>query len=109
VSYSVEEAVQLTTSSWWTRMYRVVLPLCAPNLLAAWALAYLLCVYELGLSILVAPPGITPLSVRVYTLLHYGAGQIVNSLAVTSVILGLIPVVLLWLFARWLQGVVKFA
>lgn len=50
----------------------VVVPLVWRSLAAAWLLAFVLSLAELGASFLVAPPGHTTLTTRFFTLIHYG-------------------------------------
>ena len=51
---------------------RVILPLCWPAIAVAWLLALAVAVAELGATILVVPPGVLPLSVQIFGLIHYG-------------------------------------
>lgn len=50
-------------------MWRIVLPQMRHGLLAAWVIAFVLAFGELGVSILVAPPGEATLPIRVYTII----------------------------------------
>lgn len=52
---------------------RILYPLTAGGCLAASGLVLALCVNELGASIVVCPPGLEPLSIRIFNYLHYGA------------------------------------
>ena len=106
---SLEEMVLISSGSWWTRVRNVVLPLCRPSLAIAWCICFLLCMYELGLTLLVAPPGTSTLSIRIYTLLHYGTGQLVSALSLVLIIAGLIPVVSLLWVSRYRRGWALFA
>ncbi len=56
----------------WQRFFRVVLPIRWPALLLAWLVALAMATADLAATILVVPPGVTPLSIRVFGLLHYG-------------------------------------
>lgn len=64
---------------------RILLPLMAPTLMIAWALGFVLSLHELAGTLLVVPPGMETLSVRIYSLYHYGAGQLVAALALVLV------------------------
>ena len=56
-------------------------PLCLPGLVAGWSIAFILCMGELGTTLLVIPPGMGTLSLKIYTLMHYGASQMVAALS----------------------------
>lgn len=56
----------------WARWQRVVLPQRRAALAIAWLVAFAWSLGELDAGILVAPPGIDTLSIRVFRLLHFG-------------------------------------
>jgi iron(III) transport system permease protein len=94
----LEEAAMLTHASWIKRAVRIVIPLCRPGLVAGWAIAFVLSMGELATTLLVTPPGEATLPIRIYTLLHYGAHQLVAALCVILVVVTLIPVLLVMSF-----------
>jgi len=55
-----------------SQLTRVALPLRLPGLAAAGMIALVIAVGELPATLLVAPPGVTTISVRIFQLLHYG-------------------------------------
>ncbi len=61
-------------------LLRVRIPLLAPGLLAAAGVVFVLTTGELGATLLVAPPGRTTLTMRIYNYLHYGASGTVAAL-----------------------------
>lgn len=62
------------------QLCRVVLPLRWPGLLAAACVALVVAIGELAATVLVVPPGVSTLSVRIFGLLHYGAEDRVAAL-----------------------------
>jgi ABC-type spermidine/putrescine transport system permease subunit II len=50
-------------------MRRIVLPQMQLGIAGAWVIAFVLAFGELGVSILVAPPGETTLPIRIYTII----------------------------------------
>jgi iron(III) transport system permease protein len=66
-----------------TRLWRVALPLRWPGVAAAAGMALVLAVGELSASLLVLPPGVTTISVRIFQLLHYGVDDRVAALALS--------------------------
>jgi len=82
VATSLDEAASVAGIPWVRRMLRITTPVCAPALALVWCGAFALAFREVDASLLVAPPGITPASVRLYTLMHYGPDRMVSALAV---------------------------
>ena len=75
-----------------------------PALAAAWLLAFAVALGELGATILVAPPGVSTLSILIFGLLHYGvqdrvAGLCLALLALSSAVLAA-AAALLWFWYR---------
>jgi len=57
--------------------FRISLPSHAPALLAGGACVFALSAGETAVTLLLVPPGASPLSLSTYNLLHYGAGDLV--------------------------------
>lgn len=66
-----------------TRLWRVALPLRWTGVAAAAGMSFVLAVGELSASLLVLPPGVTTISVRIFQLLHYGVDDRVAALALS--------------------------
>lgn len=77
---TVEVARNLGASTRHT-LARVVLPALRRPLLAVWACLALLVMGEVECTVLVAPPGWVPVSLRIFTLMHYGPSAAVSALA----------------------------
>lgn len=95
VPLSHEEAAAASGAGWLRTMRRIVVPQMRLGLIAAWLVAFVLAFGELGVSILVAPPGETTLPIRIYTLIANAPSSSVAVLALlqASIILG--PLVVL--------------
>ncbi|MFN8421849.1 MAG: ABC transporter permease subunit [Anaerolineae bacterium] len=68
----------------WHGFRRVVVPLMLPGLVAAAAVGFVPALGELGATLIVAPPGRSTLTMRIYTYLHFGAS---DSVAVLCLVL----------------------
>ncbi|MBA4105393.1 MAG: hypothetical protein C0485_06510 [Pirellula sp.] len=66
-----------------TQLWRVALPLRWTGVAAAAGVALVLAMGELSASLLVLPPGVTTISVRIFQLLHYGVDDRVAALALS--------------------------
>jgi iron(III) transport system permease protein len=69
VPLAQEEAAAVGGASWLTTLARIVLPQMRAGLAAAWIVVFVLAFGELGVSILVAPPGDATLPIRIYTMI----------------------------------------
>jgi iron(III) transport system permease protein len=87
---------------------KVRLPMLAPGLLAAASLCFALTLGELGATLIVAPPGMATLTMRLYNLLHYGATDMVAGLclvmAAVTAAAGALVFGLLVLWNRYTAG-----
>lgn len=70
----------------WSRWLWIAIPLRAPGLAAAAACALVLAIGEVSATLLVYPPGVTPLSVRISQLLHYGVDDRVAALSLAMLL-----------------------
>jgi iron(III) transport system permease protein len=59
---------------------RVRIPLLAPGLVAAGGVVFALSAGELGATLLVIPPGVETVTIRIYNYLHYGSSAAVSGL-----------------------------
>jgi len=67
------EAAELDGAGWWQTWRLIVLPLRWPAIFLGWLVSFVWSLGELDASVLVAPPGIEPLSNHIFGLLHFGA------------------------------------
>jgi iron(III) transport system permease protein len=98
------EAAELDGASSWATLRYIALPQRASALVAAWLVAFAIAIGDMGATILVVPPGVEPLSVRISGLLHYGVEDQVAGicLALALVFFG-VSIVLAALVDRWLR------
>jgi iron(III) transport system permease protein len=89
VPVSQEEAAVVSGAGWFRTVTRIVLPQIRFGLQTTWVIAFVLAFGELGVSILVAPPGESTLPIRVYTIIANTPASHVAALALlqTAVIL----------------------
>jgi len=101
---SHEEAAAVSGAGWWRTARLIVWPQIRPGLLAAWVIAFVLSFGELGASILVAPPGLSTLPVRVYTLIAYTPSSHVATLALLQAAVACGPLAILGLVLSMREG-----
>jgi iron(III) transport system permease protein len=95
VPVSHEEAAAASGAGWLRTMWRIVVPQMRLGLIAAWLIAFVLAFGELGVSILVAPPGETTLPIRIYTIVANAPSSSVAVLALLQAGVILAPLAVL--------------
>jgi iron(III) transport system permease protein len=95
VPESHEEAAAVAGAGWLRTMSRIVLPQIRLGVVAAWVIAFILAFGELGVSILVAPPGEATLPIRIYTIIANAPPSNVAVLALLQATVIFIPLAVL--------------
>ena len=95
VPVSHEEAATVSGAGWLRTIARIVVPQIRLGLLTAWAIAFVLAFGELGVSILIAPPGEATLPIRIYTIIANTPPSQVAVLALLQTAVILCPLALL--------------
>jgi iron(III) transport system permease protein len=95
---SLEQAAQLCGASWFMTLRCIVAPFAKRGLIAAWVITYIFCLRDLGITLVVYPPGFDTLPVRILTLMANGAPSLIAALCVILIAVTLLPlfVVALW-------------
>ena len=98
------EAAELDGATSWARLRYIAVPQRTSVLAAAWLVALAVAVGDMGATILVVPPGVEPLSVRISGLLHYGVeDQVAGICLATALAFFGVGVALTVLANRWLR------
>ena len=98
------EAAELDGATSWARLRYIAMPQRTSVLAAAWLVALAVAVGDMGATILVVPPGVEPLSVRISGLLHYGVeDQVAGICLATALAFFGVGIVLTVLANRWLR------
>ena len=87
----------------WELFRFVQLPQILPQLCVAWYVTYLFCLWDVETLILIVPPGVETVALRIFNLLHFGHNSQVNALCVTLLLLAVLPLVL-WQFVGRIVG-----
>ena len=95
VSSSQEEAASIAGSGWLRTMWRIVLPQIRLGSAVAWVIVFVLAFGELGVSIMVAPPGEATLPIRVYTIIANTPASHVAALALLQAAVVFVPLAVL--------------
>ena len=95
VPVSHEEAAAVSGAGWLRTMARIVVPQMRLGLAAVWVVVFVLAFGELGVSVLVAPPGETTLPIRIYTIIANTPSSHVAALALLQADVIFTPLALL--------------
>ncbi len=101
------DVARLDGASRWQTLRHALWPQIAPQVIAAWYIVFLLCLWDVESIILVVPPGGESLALRIFNLLHFGYNPQVNALCLTLLAVAIAPLLLwqAWLITRrWWRG-----
>lgn len=94
------EAGRLAGAGTWRVALRIALPLLRNGLLAGFFIVFVLSFSELGVTLLVTPPGIETIPIKIYNLMHYGAESTVSALCLILAAIQALMAATLWGTAR---------
>lgn len=92
---SMEEAAQMAGGRWFRRFSLIIAPLAGRGLAAAWLVAYIFCLRDVGITMMVYPPGMETFPVRIFTLMANGRPSLIAAMCVILVAATVIPLTLL--------------
>jgi iron(III) transport system permease protein len=82
VGTELEEAAMLSGARFSSVMLNVLAPLTKRHLLVAAFIVFVLAFGELGTTLLISPPGVETIPVKIYNMMHYGAEEMVAALCI---------------------------
>jgi iron(III) transport system permease protein len=82
----LEEAACAAGASYWRRLVRILVPVHGRAVAACWLISLVFCLRDLDTVVLFYPPGLAPLTVRIFTLEANGPPATVAALAVLQVV-----------------------
>ena len=100
VDKALEESAQLSGSGWLRTLRKITIPLMRPGIVAVWLVCFILSLRELETAVLLCPPGGATLSVRIFSLLHYGFNELVSALCVMLSGFILVMALIFWFSGR---------
>jgi len=88
---SMDEAAQVVGAGWLRRLSLIVAPLAKRGLAAGWLVGYIFCLRDMGVTMLVYPPGRDTFPVRIFTLMANGSAELIAALCVIMIVATLLP------------------
>jgi iron(III) transport system permease protein len=95
---SLEQAAQLSGASWFMTLRDILAPMAKRGLVATWMITYVFCLRDVGITMVVYPPGSDTLPVRTLTLMANGTPSLIAALCVILIVVMLLPLLVaaLW-------------
>ncbi len=84
ISPAVLEAARVDGAGTWRQLLQIALPMRRSAILLAWLTSAIVATGDLAASVLTVPPGVNTLSIRIFTLLHYGVEDVVAGICLAS-------------------------
>ena len=100
---SMEESARMTGAGWARRTAFITAPMARHGIIAAWLITYIFCLRDLGVSMIVYPPGGDTLPVRIFTLMANAPESVVTALCSMMIALAIVPLGALALVARLVE------
>ena len=103
VDPALVDVARLEGANRWQTVRRVLWPQVAPQVAVAWYVVFVLCLWDVESMIMVVPPGVETLALRIFNLLHYGHNSQVDALCVVLLGLAVAPL-LFWTAGAWARN-----
>jgi iron(III) transport system permease protein len=97
---SLERAAAVCGAGWFMTLRDIILPLAKNGLIAAWIVAYVFCMRDLSIAMVVYPPGFDTLPVRILTLMANGAPSLIAALCLILIAVTLLPIAMAAIWSR---------
>jgi len=75
----------MTAKNYKKPFIKILLPLTMPSIVIAIGIVFLLGLGELGTSVMVLPPGVSTITVRIFGYLHYGATELIAEVSIVLI------------------------
>lgn len=94
----LEEIGHLVSHNWLRTAGRILVPLTRTGLLTAFFIGFILSLGDLGITLLIIPPGMSTIPIKIYNFMHYGAEAKVAALSLMLLGMQLVVVAALLTF-----------
>lgn len=101
IPVSFEEAASVMGISSKKTFLKIILPLIIPSLFAAFVLSFILCLGEMGATLLVYPPGMELMSVKTFTIGANAPQALTSSMVLINLAITLLSIMLCFFSGLW--------
>ncbi len=95
IPYSLIEVAQLSGASWGQIVKTILIPLLRKSFMVAWIVGFIFTLRESTITMLVAPAGLSTLSISILTQMANGKEATIASLCLVAILLVIVPLLLL--------------
>ena len=99
---SMEECAQIVGAGWFRRLFGVLVPQAKYGIIAAWLVGFIFCLKDLGITMIVYPPGHNTLPVHIFTLMANSPEQVIAALCVIMVVITCFPLGVLTMVTKYI-------
>jgi len=100
IPVSLGEAAEVMGARPVSRFIKILLPLLSPSLFVSFVLTFVLCLGELGTTIMVYPPGTELMPVKIFTISANAPQALTSSMALISLLITLFFIILFYMAGR---------
>ncbi|MBI5188362.1 MAG: iron ABC transporter permease [Nitrospirae bacterium] len=100
---SMEESAQLAGAGWLRRLFYIVIPLSKRGIISSWLVGFIFCLRDLGITMMVYPPQMDTLPVRIFTLMANSPEETIAALCVIMFAITLMPLGGLMVITRYMR------
>ncbi len=109
IPVSFEEAASVIGIRPINRFLKIGLPLLIPSLFAAFVLAFILCLGELGATMMVYPPGMELMPVKTFTIGANAPQALTSSMTLINLAITLLSITLFFILGKWVFKKFRYA
>ncbi len=91
IPYSMEEVAQITGVGWFRRLSGIVAPMANRGLITTWLVGFLFCLKDVGVTMMIYPPGHDTLPVRIFTLMANSPEETIATLCLLMLGIAFLP------------------
>jgi len=109
IPVSFEEAASVIGIRPIDRFFKISLPLLVPSIFTAFVLAFILCLGELGATMMVYPPGMELMPVKTFTIGANAPQALTSSMTLISLAITLLSITLFFILGKWVFKKYRYA
>ncbi len=98
---SLIESAEIMGVNYWLRLRKIVLPILMPSIFTAFLVGFILCLGELGTTIMLYPPGTEIMPIKVFTLMANASDSLTSAMVLVVLAVSLIAVLVIYGMAYW--------
>lgn len=100
IPLSMEESGELVGINTYKRYTKLLIPLLTPSLVTTFLLSFILCLNELGTTIMVYPPGTELMPLKVYTISANAPVALTSTMTLVNLIVILLAILIFYYFGK---------